>query len=379
MLKRKTLILALILNMGLASGLMAQPELPCDMYVRSARIYLGQKPPDLEAALQNLLSSPEKCRKSGEIDYMIGGIYADKNELVKMVEFFNIALKKDPSLQKKIKDIKESKWGEVFKKGAEFLEKADHAQALKHFETAILIDSSRYEAYLNAGIEAINLNEQEKAALLFEKVYKIAPQNLNVKVGYATILLDQQKFQEAAAVYQEILKLDPKNKEALISLAMCYTRLGENQKSLAIYDTAVVLGLADKDLYFNRGLLKLTQAQQMTKKIIEVRDSMLAHPNDKSLVEKSNQLIEEQKKIFATAEPDFKKVVEADSTDEEGWFQLGFVAWQLEKPAEAKSALEKVTMLRPESKESWELLALVYTKLGMKKEAESALQKAQAP
>ncbi len=378
MLKRKILATGLILNLALAYTALAQQELPCDMYLRSAKIYLKQATPDLESALKNLLAAPEKCRLTGEIDFMIGGIYADKNVYDKMVEYFDIAVKKDPSLQKRIKDIKESKWSEVFKKGAEFLEKADHPQALKFFEIAIMIDSSRYEAYVNAGIEALNLDSSAKATVLFEKAYKVAPQNLNAKVGYATILLNQQKFQEASAVYEEILKLDPKNKEALINLAMCYTRLGENQKSLAVYDTAIKLGLADKDLYFNRGLLKLTQAQEITKKIVEVRDSMLAKPNDKSLVEKSNQLITEQKKVFASAEPDFKKVVELDSLDQEGWFQLGFVQWQLERSQDAKTALEKVIKLQPANKETWELLSLVYTKLGMKKEAESAAQKAKS-
>jgi len=418
MLNRKVLIFTLIISAVSAFSVWAQPELPCDMYLRSAKIYL--KEGDLESALKNLLSSPEKCRKTGEIDFMIGGIYADRNEYEKMVEFFNVALKKDPSLQKKIKDIGESKWGEVFKKGAEFLEKADDTLAMKHFETAILIDSSRFEAYINAGIGALNLNDSAKAGFLFEKAYKVAPDNLNAKVNYATFLLNRQKFKEATGILEEVVKLDPKNKEALlnlamcysflgeneksltssksaiglleerrkadpknkdilIDLAMCYTRLGENQKSLAIYDTAISLGLGDKDLYFNRGLLKLTQAQEITKKIIEVRDSMLAHPNDKALVEKSKLIIAEQKKIFASAEPDFKKVVEMDSTDEEGWFQLGFVQWQLEKPAEARASLEKVVKLQPQSKESWELLTLVYTKLGLRKEAETALQKAKNP
>src|SRR3990172_2656573 len=117
---RKVLIFTLIFSVVLALSAGAQPELPCDMYMRSARIYL--KEGDFESALKNLLSSPEKCRKTGEIDFMIGGIYADRNEYAKMVEFFNIALRKDPALEKKIKDIRESKWGEVFKKGAELLE-----------------------------------------------------------------------------------------------------------------------------------------------------------------------------------------------------------------------------------------------------------------
>ena len=421
MFKSRAFILGLILNIGLASGLVAQPELPCDMYVRSAKIYLGQKPPDLESALKNLLSAPEKCKKTGEIDYIIGLIYADMNIYDKMIQFFNLAKTKqlDQTSKLKIDSVLVGKWGEVFKKGAEFLEKADHASALKHFETAIMIDSSRFEAYINAGIGALNLNDSTKAEFLFEKAYKVAPDNLNAKTNYATFLLNRQKFKEATGVLEEVVKMDPKNKEALlnlamcysvlgeneksltsyksatvlleerqkadpknkdilIDLAMCYSRLGENQKSLAIYDTAVALGLGDKDLYFNRGLLKLTQAQEMTKKIIQVRDSMLAKPNDKALVEKSNQLIAEQKKIFGSAEPDFKKVVEMDSTDKEGWFQLGFVEWQLEKPAEARNALERVTKLHPESKETWELLTLVYTKLGMKKEAESAAQKAKS-
>ncbi len=378
MLKTYILVVGLLLSLALTHKAMAQQELPCDMYLRSAKIYLKQSVPDLGSALKNLLAAPEKCRLSGEIDFMIGGIYADQNVYDKMVQYFDIALKKDPTLQKRIKDIKESKWSEVFKRGAQFLEKADHPQALKHFEIAILIDSSRYEAYYNAGIEALNLDSTSKARLLLEKAYKIVPENLNVKIVYARLILDQNKFQEASKIYEEIVKLDPKNKEALINLAMCYTSLGENQKSKAIYDTAIALGLGDKDLYFNRGLMKHIQAQGITSKIVEVRDSMVAHPNDKALVEKSNQLIAEQKKIFQSAESDFKKVVEMDSTDQEGWFRLGLVQWQLEKPGEAKGALEKVVKIEPQNKETWDLLSRVYTKLGMKKEAENAAQKAKS-
>ncbi len=419
---RKALICALIFSTVSAFSVKAQPELPCDMYIRSAKIYLGQKPPDLESALKNLLSAPEKCKKTGEIDYIIGLIYADMNIYDKMIQFFNLAKTKqlDQTNKLKIDSVLVGKWGEVFKKGAEFLEKADHASALKHFETAIMIDSSRFEAYINAGIGALNLNDSTKAGLLFKKAYLVAPDNLNVKLSYANFLFNQQKFKETSGVLEEVVKLDPKNKGALLNLAMCfsylgenekslttyksvavlleeirktdpknkdllidlamsYARLGENHRSLAIYDTAVALGLGDKDLYFNRGLLKLTQTQEITKKIIQVRDSMLARPNDKALVEKSNQLIAEQKKIFASAEPDFKKVVEMDSIDGEGWFQLGFVQWQLEKPAEARASLERVVKLQPQSKESWELLALVYTKLGLKKEAEISLQKTKTP
>src|SRR5574341_107828 len=281
---RKTyfLVVGLLANLALADKALAQQELPCDMYLRSAKIYLKQSVPDLESALKNLLAAPEKCRLTGEIDFMIGSIYADKNVYDKMVEYFNIALKKDPSLQKKIKDIKESKWSEVFKKGAQFLEKANqvgsimqysetaithdssrkkiveslnaaqrvdpslepqikkileskwndvwkvavellekssHRQALKSFETAIMIDSSRYEAYYNAGIEALNLDSSSKATLLLEKAYKTVPENLNVKTVYARVILNQNKFQEASKLYEEIVKQDPKNKEALINLA----------------------------------------------------------------------------------------------------------------------------------------------------------------
>lgn len=377
---QKTYFLAvwLLANLALADKALAQQELPCDMYLRSAKIYLKQSVPDLESALKNLLAAPEKCRLTGEIDFMIGSIYADKNVYDKMVEYFNIALKKDPSLQKKIKDIKESKWSEVFKKGAQFLEKADHPLALKYFEIAIMIDSSRYEAYYNAGIEALNLDSSSKATLLLEKAYKTVPENPNVKTVYARVILNQNKFQEASKLYEEIVKQDPKNKEALINLAMCYTSLGENQKSLAVYDTAISLGLGDKDLYFNRGLMIHIQAQGITNKIVEARDSMVAHPNDKALVEKSHQLIAEQKKIFQSAESDFKKVVEMDSTDQEGWFRLGLVQWQLERPGEARGALEKVVKIEPQNKETWDLLSRVYTKLGMKKEAEEAAQKAKS-
>src|SRR5574341_384951 len=218
---RKTyfLVVGLLANLALADKALAQQELPCDMYLRSAKIYLKQSVPDLESALKNLLAAPEKCRLTGEIDFMIGSIYADKNVYDKMVESLNAAQRVDPSLEPQIKKILESKWNDVWKVAVELLEKSSHRQALKSFETAIMIDSSRYEAYYNAGIEALNLDSSSKATLLLEKAYKTVPENLNVKTVYARVILNQNKFQEASKLYEEIVKQDPKNKEALINLA----------------------------------------------------------------------------------------------------------------------------------------------------------------
>ncbi len=368
-----TLVLALIIP------LLAQQELPCDMYVRSAKIYLSQEPPDLESALKNLEAAPEKCKKTGDIDFMLGSIYADKNLYEKMVEAFNKAKKIDPSLEAKIKKTLESKWSEVWKKGVEFLEKSDHKQALKFFEISIRIDSSRFEPYINAGYEAFALKDTGKAGILFEKAYKLVPDNMSAKVGYATVLFNRQNFKDAAVIYEEILKQTPQDKETLINLAMCYSQLGEMEKCSALYDSAIVLGLGDKDIYFNRGLLKLSKAQHITSQIAAVRDSMLAKQNSKGWVEKLNKLITDQKKFFEQTEPDFLKVVAIDSTDQEGWYHLGFIQYQLEKNKEAKVALENSVKLAPQNQDGWGLLSLVYTKLGMKKEAEAAAQKAKTP
>ena len=63
---------------------------------------------------------------------------------------------------------------------------------------------------------------------------------------------------------------------------------------------------------------------------------MLNQKNSKDWVDKLNKLITDQKKVFEQTEPDFLKVVEIDTTDQEAWYHLGYIQYQLEKNKEAK-------------------------------------------
>ncbi|MCI0406741.1 MAG: hypothetical protein L0209_11880, partial [candidate division Zixibacteria bacterium] len=76
----------------LAAGVCPAEDYPCDVYIRSAKIYLHtQTPPDFESALKNLLAAYDKCYDDPDLHVLLGMIYADKNQIENMAKEFSIA------------------------------------------------------------------------------------------------------------------------------------------------------------------------------------------------------------------------------------------------------------------------------------------------
>jgi len=214
---------------------------------------------------------------------------------------------------------------EEAKPALEDLEEALGKKACEMYEIALLIDSTRYETYLNLGAELAQKEDLETALKYYQKAYQLKPEDSGVMTDYAMCLLSAKKFDQALGIYEEIVQKDPQNVNALFNLSTIYMQQGDSQKVVETYSKIISIDPEYKDAYFNRGLLHLNQAQNYVSVLVAYRDSLKKSSKDRELSSRYELAKQEYEKLFTQAESDFQKTAELDSTDREAYFHLGLV------------------------------------------------------
>ncbi len=446
----------------------------------SAKIYLKLTPPDYEKAIQQLQVALKQDPENAEAHFLLGKIYAEKKMYKQMLQEFQKTKKEKlkPKQREELQQIKKQKWTEVLNSGirlskrrkvvaqyklellTDFSRYSEYEDSLKAFsadlgeanrfswdayemfsqakpaledlenileektidryQLAILLDSTRYESFLNLAAEYVRKEEVETALGYYRKAYELKPEDSHVMNDYAVTLLSAQKFEEALALYERILDKDPTNVNALVNSAMIYAQKGEAEKAQQTYSRIISIDPEYSDAYFNRGLLFLAEAQAKIPILRAYQDSVEENPKDQKLLLRHRSAREEYDQLFVKAEGDFRKTTEIDPDDKDAFFHLGLIyvgrAQILDKGEEQKedfnraeeffkkclkidpndmesakylgfslisqskwkeasSFLEQVVESDPTDREAWGYLAIVYARLGKKKEAEEALKK----
>jgi tetratricopeptide (TPR) repeat protein len=351
----------------------------------SAKIYLGLVPPDYDKAAEQLKLAIDKDSTSAEAHFLLGKIYSQKMMYEEMMGQFRKAeaLELNPKDSLEMSRIKNEKWAEHFNSGIDYgikeraadrykldlmtdfsryptykdslrelatnledpgkfawdsyqrFEEAKLAlEALEEFfgkktrqmyETAILIDSSRHEAYLNLGAVLARTGETESALESYEKAYQLKPDDSRVMTGYAACLISDNRFDQASEIYEKIIQIDPQNVNALFNLAAVNRQKGDHEKAEEAYSKIISIDPEYKDAYFGRGLLRLSKVQDQLSVLFAYKDSLEQHPKDEELLSRYELAKAEYEESFARTESDFQKCAEIDTTDREVYFHLGLL------------------------------------------------------
>ncbi|MCK4404329.1 MAG: tetratricopeptide repeat protein [candidate division Zixibacteria bacterium] len=446
----------------------------------SAKIYLKLVPPDYEKAMQQLQIALKQEPENAEAHFLLGKIYAQKKMYEEMLEEFQKAEagKLKPKQLEDLQQTRKQKWTEVLNSGIrlgkkrkqvdqlrlelltdfskypeykdslkaicvdlkgadrftwdtyqmfsqtkpalEELERVLDKEAVQRYQLAILLDSTRYEAFLNLAAEYVHKNEPKNALGYYQKAYQLKPDDSNVMNDYAMTLLSAKKFEQALSLYERILEKDPTNVNALVNVAMIYARKGETEKALDKYSLIISIDPEYKDAHFNRGLLFLTKTQDKMLVFKSYKDSVEKKPKDKKLLSRYQSAQEGYNQVFAKAEGDFRKTIKIDPDDKDAFFHLGLLyvsraqtldtgenqnddfsqaegsfkrSLQLDpqdteimkylgfsllsqsKWEEASLLLARLVELDPTDREAWGYLAIAYARLGKRDKAEEALKK----
>jgi tetratricopeptide (TPR) repeat protein len=446
----------------------------------SAKIYLDLTPPDYEKATQQLQLALEREPENAEAHFLLGKIYAEK----KMYEEMHQELLKaeagklKPEYSEELQQIKKQKWTEILNSGItlgkkrrqvdqfklelltdfskypqlkdslkaisadlegteaftwdsyqmfsdlkpalENLERTLEKKTTERYDLAILLDSTRYEPFLNLAAENVHKEDLETALGYYQKAYQLKPDDSNVMNDYAITLLSANKFEQALGLYERILEKDPTNVNALVNLAMINARKGETEKSLETYSKIISIDPEYKDAYFNRGLLFLTKVQEKMSTLRAYMDSIEDNPKDKTLSSRYQSAQEDYDEVFVKTESDLKKTTQIDPNDKDAFFHLGLLyvsRAQIRKTGEKKNddftqaeqffkksleidpqdvesmkylgfsllsqkkweeaslPLERLVEQDPTDREAWGYLAIAYANMGEKAKAEEALKK----
>jgi len=306
-------------------------------YLTAAKIALQLSPPDYDEALTNLKVCVQEDPKNGEAYNLMGQIYAEKNMYQEMLESFRNAESLDPSLKKENDKWRENKWAKVFNKGLQEVKANNLTSAREQFQTAIFIDSTKWEAYANLGFTYSRMDSLEGAYLSYRKAFELKGDDITTALDFATVCYQVQKWDEAEKAYQQLLKLDPEHNEALIRLPEAYKNQGRLEDSKRAYEQALKILPDNQDVWFNLGVLCFHDlkdydcASESFKKAAE----LVPDDQDANMNLALSYLMQDN---YVLAAPILEKLVQMDEKNCDAWEMLSGTYTQLQKPDKAREA-----------------------------------------
>lgn len=349
--------------------------------ITSAKLYIQQK--NWDKAIEVLQKEVEKNPKSDEGYHLLGTVHAEKGNYTEMIDAYNKSLSISNKFQKEINDSKKYYWANAFNKAVNLYQRGTKtndedstkvlfSQAIKEFESAIMIEPDSADTYKNLAFVYLTAGDNEAAIKPLEQLLEIE----NSVEGYKFLgeiyyvkglnLKNQEKESEAKANFEKAVeylsegnRLYPDEQDISLALSNALINLGRTEEAVGLFKQAVEDNPEDKFSRYNYGVVLLGM-------------------ND-----------------FENAEVQFLKAVELDPEYNNAIFNLGvtYLRWgsyinkkaedegkitsdHLVKYEKALPYLEKAVQTGEVDANIWETLGRVYSVLGMQDDAANAFKKA---
>jgi tetratricopeptide (TPR) repeat protein len=354
----------------------------------SAKLYIQQK--NYDKALIELKKEIEANPNSDEGYYLLGTVYAEKEDYDKMIESYNKSLSISNQFEKEINISKKVNWANLFNKGVGFYKNAINTKNE---------DSSKI--YYNKSIYA------------YSAAIQLQPDSADTYKNLSLIYITQSMYDDAIPVLQKLIELK-KTLDGYKFLGEIYYSKGlslKNQydqsknvsdslKSQEYFDDAINTLEAGRKLYPNDSELFLylsnsyISANKISVATDTFKDAVTVDPNNKNYRYIYGVLLLNLNN-YDSAIVQFKKAVEIDPDYLNAIYNLGtaYVKWgaKLAKDAGEKEDpeskvkynlalpyLETYVQKKPDDAQAWDLLGKVYSVLGKLKEADDAFKKVDA-
>jgi len=312
-----------------------------------------------------------------EAHFMLGQIYKNERDYVKMMEHFNESLKYSNKKRGEIDRDKRVTYNNLYNEGTRALSMAQSSEdpelrktsfeeTIKQMETALII-SKDLNAIEAIGVAYRGLEQEDEAEKYFKQVLAINPKSRNtlmqmgnMKFIQATMLeselaaeqdsikkseLEEKSkalFAETNNYYSELVTYYPEElKDAIAELALSYEKLGQYDEALKLYEEALKDDPENNGLIIQLGVTKykmgdvdgaledFKKALQKDPDNLSLNKTIAISLWEKAFTEKINKgemlSIEEA----ATTLPYMEKVVELDDNDFDMWNGIAIINAQL--------------------------------------------------
>jgi len=364
--------------------------------ITSAKLYIQQK--NWDKAIEALKKEVAKNPKSDEGSYLLGTVYAEKEDMDKMIESYDKSLSISKKYEKEINNARKYHWANFHNRGVAFFNRAAgqtnpdsttllYNKSIYAFDQAIKLEPDTLDSYRGLALVYMNMQRYDDAIPNFMKLiekqkvldaYRFVGQiyyNKGVverdKYENSKVSADSVKaleyFNKAIAMLEDGKKVYPNDSDILLYLSNSYIAANKVDIAIDAFKAGVVAEPANKFYRYNYGVLLLGDSQ------------------------------------FESAAEQFKKAVELDPAYQNAIYNLAvtYVKWgakiakeyeiankgnkdakeetqSKEKYKAALPYLESYVQKKTDDAQIWELLGKVYTVMGMPSDASNAFKKADA-
>lgn len=215
-----------------------------------AQDLMAQDKPD-EAI--ELLKSERDEKSTAAIDYMLGGLYVQRDDLDDAIKVYAEAVGKFPNYRRAWKQLGITRIrSQDYAGGAEALTRAFQLGSIDALTTGVL------------GIAYSNTGEWLAAESAYRRAIMLDPATREWRMGLARSFFGQERFQEAAALLKEEIQRNPANTKLWMLQANAYLGMKDAETAAENYEIIDVLGGSTEaslamlaNIYVNEGLFDL--------------------------------------------------------------------------------------------------------------------------
>ncbi|EMP36333.1 Transmembrane and TPR repeat-containing protein 3 [Chelonia mydas] len=250
-------------------------------------------------------------------------------------------------------------------------------RALKFFIQATQVQPDDIGAHMNVGRTYKNLNKTKEAEesymiakslmpqIIPGKKYaaRVAPNHLNVYINLANLIrANESRLEEADQLYRQAISMRPDFKQAYISRGELLLKMNKPVKAKEAYLRALELDRTNADLWYNLAIVYI-ELKDPTEALKNFNRALELNPKHKLALFNSALLMQESGD--PTLRPEAKKrllsYVKEEAQDANGYFNLGMLAMDDKRDAEAESWMKKAIRLQPGFRSALFNLALLYS------------------
>lgn len=147
-------------------------------------------------------------------------------------------------------------------RAALFCEMNRFDEALIDYNTILIATPDDVEALYRRGLIYLSNKNLFAAEEDFEKIVEISPENLNGKMGLASIMKRRGEWKEAEEVYTDLIYKHKTKGDLYFHRAECYLRLNKLASMQDDLKKAVDFGYNEAPFYVLRGQLRLAQYEK---------------------------------------------------------------------------------------------------------------------
>ena len=230
--------------------------------LRGAKIdYMHER---YDIAITKIHKSLELNPLDGDAYYYLGASYLNTKQYDEAFAAFERASKLDTALVDDIEKEISRNWTKLYNDGINYLNDKKPEKAAKKLMNATSLDPRRVDNYTALSTVYAALNDPESAFLCNKRAILLDEANITALDNLGVYHYNKLEFAEAAVYFEKILELEPENMRSLELTADSYAKNGDYQNARVKYGDMMILEPDNPDLLVNASAMEI-EAGEMVK------------------------------------------------------------------------------------------------------------------